>query len=85
MKKGCNSCKFYDMGNIGTNKNTRYCLKGNKKEFELWWKENGHKTKKEELTNMDCFEETKISELLNDMNNILDKMNNILDRRKNKL
>lgn len=81
INKGCNACDNYQIGKININKpdESHKCSIGNDIQFNKWWKENGHKSHKEQLTDMICFKETKFGEFLIKSNDILDKMLTIVD------
>ncbi len=66
--KGCNNCAHYEIGI------PRKCCLGNNEEFRLWWEENGRKKNVDEITDMPCFQETKLSEILSEMSRLLDEI-----------
>jgi hypothetical protein len=75
-KRGCNNCHHYKIGELkiwGDDVPSK-CLLGKDKEFNLWWNENGKKKNSDELTNMLCFQETKLSELYSELSSILDEL-----------
>lgn len=57
------------------------CLLGKDEEFRLWWKENGRKTNTDEITDMDCFKETKLGEFCNKASLILDELKKVVERK----
>ena len=50
------------------------CLKGNQKEYNLWWQNNGHKKSDDDMDEMPCFEQSDVSKAMDRMHNILDEM-----------
>ena len=81
MNKGCNNCFHYKIGEmkIWEDDIPSKCSLGNDEKFRLWWEENGRKKNTSELTDMDCFKETKLGEITNEMNSILDKLRKSLE------
>ena len=79
--KGCNNCLHYKFGEMRMWEDDipRRCLLGNHEKFNLWWEENGGKRNTDELTDMDCFEETEFGEFLNESSKILDELKKIVD------
>jgi hypothetical protein len=80
--KGCNNCLHYKIGEMKMWEDDipSKCLLGKDEEFRLWWKENGRKINTDEITDMDCFQETKLSEFCNEASRLLDEMRKVVDR-----
>jgi hypothetical protein len=74
--KGCNNCAHYKNGEMKMWEDDipSSCLIGNGEEFRLWWEENGRKKNVDEITDMPCFQETKLSEILSEMSRLLDEI-----------
>lgn len=77
--KGCNACDNYLIGAINLyGKDTPHsCKIGKNKEFDNWWKENGNRDSRSELTVMPCFKETKLGELTNNLHEALEELRKI--------
>lgn len=84
MKKGCNYCEYYEPSkmNFDMPDTPRYCRSGRKDAFENWWKINGHKTDKETLTEMSCFEESKLGQMVDELKFLSDKLNELVENKK---
>jgi hypothetical protein len=84
MNKGCNNCEHYCHGILEVYKSDipHKCLIGNNKQMNNWWLENGHKTNKNDITDMECFKETKIHKLHNETLKILNELEKtIIDKK----
>ena len=79
MEKGCNTCKNYKDGQICINKPPilRSCIIGKTEEMEQWWKENGHKKIHDNVTQMECFEETELGKKIDEFIRLLDEFNKL--------
>lgn len=81
--RGCNNCKHYksEFDFWGEKPTQRICLSGKNKEVKDWWLNNGKKTIKDEIDQMDCFEPTESSVRLDKMSSLLDKMSEIIEKK----
>lgn len=79
--KGCDNCLHYKIGEMKVWEDDipSKCLLGKDKEFRLWWEENGKKRNTDEITDMDCFQETKLGEFCNEASRFLDEVGKVLD------
>lgn len=64
--KNCPSCKFYNRGQIKMYSEDlpHSCDAGHKEVFEKWWIDNGSKTDRTTLTELECYESTEIGKML---------------------
>ena len=81
--KGCNNCEHYNLGkiNMWRDDDPHSCKLDNKEEFNNWWIENGHKTDKNNISDMPCYQETKLGKLSNKLHEILDEMIKVADKK----
>lgn len=81
--KNCLNCKFYKIGkiNVYTPDEPRACELGNNEVFENWWRENGSKTDRNTLTELECFEETRLGKFLNSTSEILDELRKLNEKK----
>lgn len=82
--KNCPNCNLYNMGRLNVYKpdEPRSCKAGNSKAMEAWWSENGHKVDKSTLTELPCFEETELGNILNKAGELLDELKKINEANK---
>jgi hypothetical protein len=80
--RGCNNCKHYksETDFWGEKPTQRICLSGKDNEVKVWWEKNGNKTIEDEIDQMECYEPTESSVMLNEMSRLLDKMNEIVSK-----
>ena len=76
--KGCNDCEHYRSGklNMWKDDDPRSCVLGKTTEMNTWWEENARKTDKNTITDMVCYTETKLGELLGELGRLLDELKN---------
>lgn len=81
--KGCNNCKHYktEFDFWGEKPTKRICLAGKNKETNEWWVNNGPKTIEDAIDQMECYEPTDSSVMLDKMSSILDKMDKIIEKK----
>ena len=80
--KGCNNCVHHKSTFNDDNLVSR-CMKGNQKEYNLWWQNNGHKkSDDDDVDEMPCFEQTDVSKAMDRMHDLLDEMLDLVDNIK---
>ena len=80
--RGCNNCKHYKSATDfwGEKPTQRICLSGKDNEVKEWWEKNCKKTIEDEIDQMECYEPTESSVMLDKMSTLVTKMSEIVNK-----